>query len=353
VREPGPRAEVGEWWVILANPGGSIGRETSPMIALQVLLLAIPWTAPASSEASSPARFGFAEPSREPGKGTEFRLEMELSAAASSYPDTDEELYATLKSIYAAHSGEGSEGSLTDSEFASLASEKVGDVYTLVAGDAVLTGRVTGGTIRPDPQFSDLYRLYLRIGISEPYAPLPEGRVEMIGLKGERAVSAVRSFVLSADPESGRSLFRGLERYGVKRGAFEMLLFRGDPDRVVVAKVPGAAMTPGQRPTAGLDDNKRPRFQSGAYLAWGDGFSPLVSVRKVPENDLTLPSGFQPMHEFEVDGATFLELDEYGDACCEGGPFLEHHLFKIDRTNRSAAEIGHSRAYPLCDGLFV
>jgi hypothetical protein len=172
------------------------------MIALQVLFLAAPWMETPSAAASSPARFGFAESGGASGERAEFRLEMELSPAASSHPDSDEALYATLKSIYAAHSSEGSEGSLTDSEFTSLASEKVGDVYTLVAGNAVFVGRVTGGTIRLDPQFSELYRLYLRIGIPEDHAPLREGRVEMIGLRGEHAVSAVRSFVLAADAGS-------------------------------------------------------------------------------------------------------------------------------------------------------
>jgi hypothetical protein len=89
------------------------------------------------------------------------------------------------------------ETKLTESEFKSLATEKIGDVYTLLCPKGVWQAKVIGGTIAIDEQFDDLFRIYLDLEIDNFKPPIKttgKSRIETIGFVGSRPVTDIQKY---------------------------------------------------------------------------------------------------------------------------------------------------------------
>ncbi len=166
-------------------------------------------------------RFGFAESVQISGASTErFRLEMVLSAQAQSESDKmEEKFYERLKSVYGARGSGADEKPLTASQFHSLASERLGDLYTLVTPEGVVQGTVRGGVIAIDPHYNDveqpLFRLYLELSVPGSRAPgngrscrhrnqraAPRGPLERVSEERARGRHTSAGGALPTDPGS-------------------------------------------------------------------------------------------------------------------------------------------------------
>ncbi len=101
------------------------------------------------------------------------------------------------------------------------------------------------------------------------------------------------------------------------------------------------------------EDNPPPRWESGVYVIDGDGLTPLLPAHAGDPHMIGQVAGFTPVAEFEMDGWRFYFVEEHGEECCAGGPYVESHLFRANPGRHNVSEVGSSRGYPLCYGLFI
>lgn len=247
------------------------------------------------------------------------------------------------------------ETQLTESQFKSLATEKIGDVYTLVSPGGIWQAKVTGGTIAIDEQFDDLFRVYLDLEIDHFKPPIEtagKSRVETVGFVGSHTVSNLKSYEqvsLGQDQQMG---IEKLLRAKIKKGFNDYYFnyFRNGPDLMVVAD--NVAVDGSEKKYEG-DYEEVAKFQSAVYLLRDGQLLDIFPAKVARNNEVDTPSSYKALYRFEVDGEKYECIEEDGQYCCTGGPFSQYHVFKFNPKTTSFKEIGESRDYPLCMELFL
>jgi hypothetical protein len=307
-------------------------------------------------------RFGFAESVQASDAATErFRLEMVLSAKAQSdYSNKMEKFYERLRSLYGAPQPGVDEKELTGSEFRSLASERVGDLYTLVTPDGALEGTVMGGVIAIDPVYNDveepLFRLYLELSVVGSLAPR-HGRTAVIGIRGTHRVGPWSAYQKTG-PErpTHERVERFLRTQGVPLEKYRLSYFGSGSETLVVANSlqalpPDDQPSPAPSMEARPGDGPPPRWEGGVYVLDGEGLTPLLPAQAGDPNTMDRVADFVPIAEFQVDGRRIYSVEKHGQWCCAGAPYVETHLFRANPGGRGVSEVGSSEGYPLCLGL--
>jgi hypothetical protein len=247
------------------------------------------------------------------------------------------------------------ETKLTEKLFKKLATEKIGDVYTLVCPNGVWKAKVTGGTIAIDKQFDDLFRVYFDLGIdnfSPPVEKAKKSSMEIVGLSGEHKVDGLKIYEPASLEHDQQANLIKLLRTKIKKGFSEhyFVYFRNGQDLMIVAN--NVAAKESNRKFKG-EFEEVAKFLSAVYLFRDNQLFDIFPAKVAPDNEIDTPCSYKALYRFEAEGQEYECVEEDGEACCTGGPYSSYHIFQFDPKTSAFTEIGKSRDYPLCMELFL
>lgn len=329
--------------------------------------------ASASAQSINQVHFGYLKWNK---NGTTVRLEMNLAPSFSeknpgelyelfikmflekdlSKPVSEVYNWANMKNRCNPRT-KSKETKLTESQFKSLATEKIGDIYTLVCADGIWKAKVSGGTIAIDEQFDDLFRVYLDMEIEGFQPPVQAtgtfksgiisfaGDVGTVGVKGYKQAVLDRNQQLEVEKIFKSKIKKGFDKY-------YFVYFRKGQDLIMVAEnVIGYGS---KEKYAGKEEYQEiAKYLPAIYLRRSGSVIDVLPAKVALDNEIDTPSSFKALYGFEIAGKEYLCIEEVGQACCAGGPFSQYHIFQLDSKTKAFKEIGESQAYPLCIELFI
>jgi hypothetical protein len=279
---------------------------------------------------------------------------MKISNKTEEMSDL-EKLYSLFKKMYQRdEKTEFGDKHLTREEFIRLTEEKIGGSYTLVTDDGVINGMVQGGTIAVDDQFSDLFRIYLDLKITESHKiklSKRNSKIRAVGFRGSHIATDIHKYKKREPGRDQKGEIEKMVRERVKKNLnkYKLVYYQDGLCWTVMAN------------NAGFKDMDNPEVfssiechDSGAYLFEDNKLSTFIPVKYVPANEGgDTPSRYRALSSFRMEGSKYYWLEEYGQTCCTGGPFSTFHVFKNDTQNHLAELVGLGGGYPLCMALFL